>query len=135
MSIKIRQYQHGDRDLWIALGPFATSRGALAELGGEPIYSTPETSWLVAYDGDAVVGFVSWRRTKTGTYYDYAYVAPDRRHAGLFGRLAAQRDESAASPLPLHALVRAPRVKHYRKRGWKVQSVRGAWSHMVKVAA
>ncbi len=133
--MRIEHYKHGDSALWIALGPFATSRAVIAELGGEPIYSGAETQWLVAYEGDVVVGFVAWRPTKSGVYYDYAYVVEGRRGHGVFGRLATKRDELAtAAKLPLHALVCKPRVKHYRKRGWKVQSERGAWSHMVKEA-
>lgn len=135
MALEIKHYKHGDRDLWIALGPFATSRAVLAELGGAPIYSTPETRWLVAYAGDAVVGFVAWRPTKSGVYYDYAYVVEAQRGQGLFARLADHRDQMAAGDLPLHAMVCKPRVKHYKRRGWKVQSERGAWSHMVKGAA
>lgn len=132
--MKIETHQHGDRDLWIALAPFATSRAVLAELGG-PIYSTPETTWLVAYDGAAgeVVGFAAWRRTKSGVYYDYAYVVDGQRKAGIFEKLAKRRDELAtAAGDTAHAIVRKARVKHYRARGWTVQSERGQWTHLVR---
>lgn len=130
----IDHLKHGDEALWLAIGPFATHRDTLDELGG-PIYSGPDTQWLVAYERDAVVGFVAWRPTKSGVYYDYAYVVEASRDRGIFAKLAARRDELAAVfGLPTHAMVRKPRVKHYRQRGWKAKSERGQWSHLVREA-
>lgn len=136
--MKIDTYIHGssnDSALWMALGPFLVNREVVAELGGIPIYSVPGMHWFIAREGDRVVGFAAMRLTPKAVWYDYGYVVPGRRGAGVFTALAHARDiEASHTRTPRCAVIRVERLKHYKARGWKVTSVRGAWRHIAKDA-
>lgn len=136
--MSIKTYIHGssgDSALWVALGPLFSDRRVVADLGGLPIYSAPGVHWLVAVDEVRPVGFASMRLAPSAIWYDYAYVVPDRRHAGVFTALSRERDRESFNSWqqnPLRAVVRAERWKHYRARGWKISSRRGSWIRIVK---
>jgi hypothetical protein len=136
--MKIDTYIHGGSDddvLWAALGPFLCDRKVLDECGS-PIYSTPGVHWFVARDSGRVVGFASMRLTTKAIWYDYGYVVPGSRGHGVFTALARARDaEVARDPLPRRTAVREARWKHYKQRGWKVESRRGSWIYATKEAA
>lgn len=134
--MRIDVYRHGDDALWIAIGPFLCDRAVHKELGG-PIYSTSTTTWLVARDASArVVGFASLRNSGKTAWLDYAYVVPATRSRGVFERLSAERETLAVTlKLPLRTVLRQERWKHYRGRGWKIESTRGSWIHAVKEIA
>lgn len=137
--MRIDTYIHGssqDAELWAALGPFLVNREVIAELGGLPIYSVPGVHWFIARDSDRVIGFVSMRLAPKAVWYDYGYVVPDRRGRGVFTALAKARDaEAAHDTLPKRIVIREARWKHYRTRGWKIDSRRGSWIHASKEAA
>jgi hypothetical protein len=131
--MRIDIYHHGDDALWTALGPYFCDRAVHRELGG-PIYSTIGTTWLVGRDvSGQVIGFVSMRGNGKVTWLDYAYVVPASRGKGVFTCLSADRGRLAKdSKLPLRTVVRQIRWKHYRERGWKIESKRGSWIYAVK---
>lgn len=134
--MRIDTYIHGssaDTALWAALGPFLVNRKVVAELGGLPVYSVPGMHWFIARDGGHVVGFAAMRLTPKAVWYDYGYVVPERRHQGVFAALAKARDvEAAHESVPVRAVIRGERWKHYKTRGWKVVSRRGSWLHITK---
>jgi len=138
MPLKIETYIHGHTDdaaLWTALGPLFTDRKVVSDLGGLPLYSVPGVHWFIAFDDGRPIGFASMRLTPNAIWYDYGYVVPDRRQAGVFAALAKTRDQEAANSWahqPLRSLIRGSRWKHYKTRGWKIASRRGSWIRILK---
>ena len=138
MTTKIETYIHGhsgDAVLWTTLGPIFSDRKVVADLGGLPIYSTPGVHWFITIDDGRPIGFASMRRASSAIWYDYAYVVPDRRHMGVFTALARDRDRTAFNlwqQLPIRAVIRHERWKHYKTRGWEIVSRRGSWTRILK---
>jgi GNAT superfamily N-acetyltransferase len=132
VSIEIKVKYHGESDLWVALGPFLTSRDVNKDLGG-PIYSSEGVTWLIAYDGAQVVGFCSLRVVSGVAWHDYDYVVPSYRGKGVFSSLASARSEIEKG-LPLRAVIRESRWANYETRGWAIKSRRGSWLTVSKEA-
>jgi len=137
MTLNIETYIHGHSDdaaLWTTLGPLFADRKVVSDLGGLPIYSVPGVRWFIAIDDGRPIGFASMRLKPDAIWYDYGYVVPDRRQAGVFAALARARDQEAANSWArqLRAVIRESRWKHYKTRGWKIGSRRGSWIHILK---
>lgn len=135
MGIRVERLEHGDMDMWLALGPFFCDRSVVKDLGG-PIYSAPGVSWFVArQDNDEVVGFASLREANGVLWYDYAYVAPASRGKGVFGKLSKERDKQLRRDTrPRRAVMPLGRWPHYEKRGWTILSTRGSWVTVEKTS-
>ena len=128
-TVKIVHVMHGDPELWELLGESFCSREVHKELGG-PIYSSAGTHWWIAIERGRMIGFASMRPTTAAVWLDYGFVVESARDKGIFTRLAELRLDLAAADhpdLPLRVAVRAERWSHYRARGWKKSSQRGAW--------
>jgi GNAT superfamily N-acetyltransferase len=127
MGLRVEVLEHGSDATWIALGPLVMSRQVVKDLAG-PVYSSPATTWLVARDGAAVVGFASLRQVGGAWAFDYGYVVPERRGKGVFAKLAKERDKLVRkAPAPCRALIPERRWPHYEERGWTELSRRGSW--------
>lgn len=134
MGTRVVVLEHGTDAMWITMGPFFCDRAVLKELAG-PMYSGPTTTWYAAVDGDVVVGFISSREAKDVLWYDYAYVAPDRRGTGIFGELSKAREKYLKNDgRPRRATMPDRRWPHYKKRGWKKLSERGSWITIERAA-
>lgn len=129
-TLRIEALEHGADAMWLALGPFFCDRATLKDLAG-PIYSAPGVTWFVARDATGrVVGFVSAREHGGAVWFDYAYVAPERRSGGVFAELSKARDKwlrARKNKLPLRATMPDRRLPHYTQRGWTEVSRRGSW--------
>jgi len=135
--MKIVHLQHGDPDLWVALGEMLVARSVHKELGG-PIYSATGNHWWVTRERGDVIGFASLRPTDSAVWHDYGYVVEAARHRGVHAELADARDAFAAATwpgLPARIVVRDKRWKHYKKRGWQVERQRGSWVYGIREAA
>ena len=148
MRIDIEQHVHHDNNpvedhaLWAAIGPLLCHRSVHEACGG-PIYSVPGVRWFIARsrqregEPSRVLGFASLRPTPSALWYDYGYVVPDVRGRGVFTKIAEARDAAALELAPtIHTrtVIRKDRWKHYKSRGWTIQSRRGSWIHAVRGA-
>jgi hypothetical protein len=134
MGRDIKVFQHGSPELWVLLGPFLCNREVHKELSG-PICSAPGVTWFIEVEGDGVViGFCSLRETDSAYWFDYGYVVPGRRKKGVFARLAKAREKYIAKlpERPVKIVVPERRWKHYKSRGWSVQTQRGSWIYGVR---
>lgn len=136
MGYHLKVFEHGDPKLWPLLGPFLCDRAVLKELEG-PVYSAPGTTWIIAVENGRAIGFVSSRDGGDCWWHDYAYVIPERRRAGVFIALAAERErlEAKRGKRPVRIAVKETRWTHYEKRGFVVQSRRGSWIYGIREAA
>lgn len=122
---------------WREIGPLATNKAVVKELGGYPIYVNENQTWLVARDKQGwvlAVGSIAPAVNKDGSMWlDYAYVAPEFRGMGLWTELLELRLEFAkAAGAKVARCCTAMMARPLEAAGFKVTSQRGSWSYMEK---
>lgn len=132
----ILTFKHGHGDLYRLVGPFAMSREVHRELS-EPVLSTEGMVWFVAVEGRwpsrscRVLGFCSLRITGEDAWYGYAYVVPEARGKGLYGRLWEARQAYVEGlpdpPATIRCVIQEKRWPHYAERGFRESRRRGQW--------
>jgi GNAT superfamily N-acetyltransferase len=81
-------------DFYKLMGPFLSRRDIVAELGFA-LWDDDNKVWFIAFDGERVVGFAALRiEGQSGTLCS-AYVLPDYRRRGIYGRLITERIQYA----------------------------------------
>lgn len=121
---------------WHVLGQFFCDRTVHRDVGG-PLFSGPGSVWFVHRAIDSsVLGFCSLSDRGATTWYDCAYVVPERRGNGVFRRLAHERDVFAARlGKPIKTAVRAERLHHYTAQGFVVDYERDGWVYCSRGAS
>lgn len=136
MGVVIKQYRHEDAALWPLIGPFLASREVHKSLGG-PVFSDADTSWWVATESKAVVGFCSLREAKGAYWLENSYVLPDSRGEGIHTKLADVRLKHLAT-LPsktVKVCCRTARWPYYEGWGFHQDQVKGDWIYASKLSA
>lgn len=136
MGVVIKRYLPGDLGVWPLIGPFLTSREVHKSLGG-PVVSEPEaTTWWVATNGKAVVGFCALR--DDGAYWlENSYVVPDARGEGVHTKLSDARLKHLETlpPKTVRVCCRTARWPYYEAQGFHQDRIKGDWIYASRVSA
>lgn len=124
-------------EFWSAVGPIATSKSVVKELGGYPVYVNDTQTWVVARDASGTVvaaSAISPDKKDGSLWIDYAHVNPQARGKGLWTEMLARRLEIAAINGARYVrCCTATMARPLEAAGFKVTSQRGSWSYMEKV--
>ena len=122
---------------WSAVGPVATSKAVIKELGGYPVYVNHTQTWVIARDATGTVvaaSAISPDKEDGSFWIDYAHVDPQARGNGLWTEMLARRLEIAAiNGARSVRCCTATMARPLEAAGFKVTSQRGSWSYMEKV--
>jgi GNAT superfamily N-acetyltransferase len=122
---------------WALIGPIATSKAAIKDLGGYPIYINDRQTWVIAQDAAGNVlaaSSIAPSEKKDGSMWiDYAFVAPEARGMGLWTEMLEARLEIAVSKgAKAVKCCTATLARPLEASGFKTKSQRGSWSYMEK---
>jgi hypothetical protein len=113
-SVSTSVLTNQDADFYLLIGPFLARRQVVKAVGG-PIWDDDGKRWIVAIDGDAVVGFIGLR---AGTV-ESLYTLPGRER--LARRLVAAAVKEGGGR-PLHAKVARLHLGAYLAAGFAAVS-------------
>lgn len=112
-TIRIEKLQRGSKRFYALLGPVFGSRQIAKEVGISA-YDDADKTWLAAFDGQYMVGWLSVR----GRVVSDCYVTPKNRNRGVLSKLLFEAIKS--SDLPLRATCTAASVSVFGKAGFRV---------------
>lgn len=137
-DLTILTLHHADeaerRKLFCLIGEFFASPAIRREFG-RPMSSTPEYTWLVAMDGEAVAAFAAVRVRRNGkAELCHSYTVPAYRRQGFNGWSIQRRCELAAEQgaTEIHTIISPARASKYEALGFRFHSQRGRWSVYVR---
>jgi GNAT superfamily N-acetyltransferase len=134
MDFEIRTLTNADPDFYPLMGPFLSRRDIVNALSG-PVWDDDGKVWLVAVEGDRVVGFCAYRVAAKVTLFCSAYVHPDRRGAGIYDALFRERLAQAGNLRPrMRATVSAYAAGTFRRYGFTAVGKRGRYTVFEKAA-
>jgi hypothetical protein len=111
-SIRIERLQRGTKRFYALLGPVFGSREVAQEVGIHA-YDDADKTWLAAFCGEEMVGWLSVR----GRVVSDCYVVEVHRSRGVLTNLLATAVADASTPL--RATCTAASVNIFRKAGFK----------------
>ena len=111
-SIRITRLARGSKRFYALFGPVFGSR-AIAKEVGVSAYDDADKVWLAAFDGDAMVGWLSVR----GPVVSDCYVREEHRHRGILTKLL--HEAVLAFESPLKATCTPASVGVFAKQGFK----------------
>lgn len=115
MAITIRQMTNGDPGFYAALGPFLACKDVHKTIGGVP-WDEPAKTWLVAREGEKVVGFLALNEGAKRSLLESGYTVPG--HERIRARLVKEAVKRWGHDRDLHTTVRSELVPHYSEAGF-----------------
>lgn len=123
---------------WCMVGPLATSKAVIDEMGGYPILVTPDQIWVIAArDGAPVATACLSLPAKKSAHatIEYLWVHPELRGRGQWLALRMTRRledvARAAGRTAVRAVTQSGAVA-FKKFGFVTYSQRGSWHYMEK---
>lgn len=124
-------------EFWSAIGPIATRKAVVKELGGYPIYVNDAQTWMVARDANGAVvatSAISPDKKDGSLWIDYAHVDQKVRGNRLWTEMLTRRLEiAAAAGARSVKCCTGTMARPLEAAGFKVTAQRGSWSYMEKV--
>ena len=123
----IKTIEHGDSALWPLMGPYFASEKIYRGRGaGMPMFSEKGTTWLVAVEGELVMGWAAIQPGKVYRLrYTYSFDEPE-----VFDALLAEAT-SKVSPLTAH--IHSKHEASFAKHGFvRVGTTKGSWITVAK---
>ena len=133
--IKYRQISSGimPEEFYIKLGPFLGARDVRKEFDGYPLSNADDWTWIVAEDGDEIVGFVSIEPKNKVLQFSAGYVIPSHRRKGVYKRLIKEAVKFAGNRA-MDVTTREYLVPLFEKAGFQALKMKGKkWRHMRRV--
>ena len=133
--IKYRQISSGimPEEFYIKLGPFLGARDVRKEFDGYPLSNADDWTWIVAEDGDEIVGFVSIEPKNKVLQFSAGYVIPSHRRKGVYKRLIKEAVKFAGNRA-MDVVTREYLVPLFEKAGFQALKMKGKkWRHMRRV--
>ena len=133
--VKYRQISSGDtpEEFYIKLGPFLGSRDVRKEFDGYPLSNADDWTWIVAEDGDEIVGFVSIEPKNKVLQFSAGYVVPSHRRKGIYRRLIKEAVKFAGAR-SMDVTTRENLVPLFEAEGFQPLKMKGKqWRHMRRV--
>lgn len=121
------------RDFYAELGHVFASAEIRKELDGYPINNDAERMWVVAFEGDRLIGFRSfgYKSDDDAVFFD-SWVHPDFRHNGVYRTMIdlAIKEIRKTGRTAINAIANDKSLPILSKRGFKETRKRGRFTYL-----
>lgn len=125
--------EDGEKEFYSVMGKFFASMDIRREVG-YAISNDDNRLWVVAFEGEHVIGFASFGIDKKGCghFYD-AWIAEKHRHKGIYKIMTNYRMHWFVNHniSAIRIIVPPEGLEFYKKLGFTVETMRGKYSWMV----
>lgn len=126
----------GEKEFYSIMGKFFASAEVRRDFDGYPLNNDDSRLWIVAFDGEKVVGFGSFGVNKkdVGQFYD-AWVHPDYRKQGIHKKMINYRmhwfiDHNIST---VRVVAYPSTVEMFKKLGFSIEQQRGKYAYMIGI--
>lgn len=121
------------QEFYADLGHIFASAEIRKDLDGYPINNDDERLWIIAFDGDRVIGFRSlgYKNDDEAVFFD-SWVHPDFRHNGIYRTMIdfAVKEIRKAGRTSVNAIANEKSLPILTKKGFEETRKRGRFTYL-----